>query len=280
MKNYIVVSFFYFVLFLASCSQTKPVATLKPRELKQITNQQLFDSIITNYGKYETFTAKFSAQLVNPKPIQIKGTIRIQKDSIIWVSITPALNIEAVRCIITPDSIKYINRIDKSYYEGGYEIIQKIAGVPMNYKALQSVLLNEMIFYPFENVIDTAQMFQTYQISKRKNDLVAQNYTFKERRSLGSRRTDSSTVFQSMNIQFDCFRVSEFEIIDDAKNLKVQTKYSFFSIIDSIAFPKILTFEVKSHKKRMEFLLNFEKVEFNIEQTYPFSVNTKYKQIK
>lgn len=268
------------IIILSSCAQKKPVATIKPRELKQITHKQLYDSVQQNYGNYSTFNARFSAQLVNPKPVQIKGTIRVIKDSIIWVSITPALNIEAVRCVITPDSIKYINRIEKTYYEGGYELIQKLTGVPMNYKALQSILLNEMIFYPFEQSIDSMQMFQTYQISKRKNDLVAQSYTFKERRSIGARRADSSSVFQSMNIQIDCFRVSEFEIIDDAKNLKVKTKYSFFSLIDSIAFPKFLTFEVKSHKKRMEFILSFEKVEFNIEQSYPFNVNTKYKQIK
>ncbi|HRS19114.1 MAG TPA: DUF4292 domain-containing protein, partial [Bacteroidales bacterium] len=219
-------------------------------------------------------------QLVNPKPIQIKGTIRVKKDSIIWVSITPALNIEAVRCVLTPDSVRYINRIDKTYYEGGYDIIQKITAVPMNYSALQSVLLNEMIYYPFELNIDTLQVFQTYQIAKRKNELVAQNYSFRERRAIAGRRADTTAIFQSMNFMIDCFRVSEFAIVDDAKNLKVQTKYSFFTLIDSIAFPKILTFEVKSHKKRMEFILNYEKVEFNIEQTYPFGVNAKYKQIK
>lgn len=277
--NKIVVIVLYIIL-LSSCSQTKHVATIKPREIKQITHQQLFDSVTQNYGNYSSFTVRFNAQLINPKPVQIKGSIRIQKDSIIWISITPALNIEAVRCIITPDSIKYINRIDKTYYEGGYEIIQKLTGITMNYNALQSILLNEMIFYPFEIEVDTLQMFTAYQLSKRKNDLVAQNYTFKERRSLGARRVDSTAIFQSMNFQIDCFRVSEFLIIDDAKNLKVQTKYSFFNLIDSIAFPKILTFEVKSHKRRMELIMNFEKVEFNSEQTYPFNVNTKYKQIK
>jgi hypothetical protein len=279
MKNIVVVVSICIIL-LNSCSSKKPTATIKPRELRQISHQQLYDSIRLNYGNYSNVSIRFSAQLVNPKPIQIKGTIRVKKDSIIWVSITPALNIEAVRCVLTPDSVRYINRIDKTYYEGGYDIIQKITAVPMNYSALQSVLLNEMIYYPFELNIDTLQVFQTYQIAKRKNELVAQNYSFRERRAIAGRRADTTAIFQSMNFMIDCFRVSEFAIVDDAKNLKVQTKYSFFTLIDSIAFPKILTFEVKSHKKRMEFILNYEKVEFNIEQTYPFGVNAKYKQIK
>lgn len=172
----------------------------------------------------------------------------------------------------------FINRIDKTFYQGGYDIITQLAGIAMNYNTIQSVLLNELLFYPFEHSIDTINTFKTFNISKKKNDVELKNYSFRERRQLSGRRIDSSLVIQSMIIGSDNFRISDFEIEDQTKNLKVQTKYSMFTLIDSISFPNFITFEVKDHKKKMLLIVDYNKVEFNIEQNYPFTINTKYKQ--
>ncbi|HAR20844.1 MAG TPA: DUF4292 domain-containing protein, partial [Cytophagales bacterium] len=40
-------------------------------------------------------------------------TIRIRKDSVIWISVNPALGIEVVRALITKDSIFVIDKIHK-----------------------------------------------------------------------------------------------------------------------------------------------------------------------
>lgn len=274
MKN--ILLYFVGFLFVAACAETKPI--VKPREFKQIDVAHLYDSITHYYGNYTTVSARFTAQVTNPKPISFKGTIRIKRDSIIWISITPALNIEAVRCVFTPDSVLVLNRIDKTYYQGGYEIINQLAGISMNFKTIQSVLLNELVFYPFENTIDTLKTFKTYNVSRKKNDVELKNYSYKERRQLSGRKLDSLLTIQSMVIGSDNFRITDIEIEDQAKNLKVQTKYSMFTLQDSLSFPNLLSFEVKAHKKKMFLLIDYNKVEFNIEQAYPFTINTKYKQ--
>jgi len=274
MRNSIL--FFAGLLLVMACAKTKSVV-VKTRELKQIENIQLYDSVIDNYGSYSTFSSKFTAEVTNPKPVQIKGNLKIKKDSVIWVSITPALNIEAFRCVFTQDSVMFLNRIDKVYYQGGYDFISKMAGVTMNFKTIQSVLLNELLFYPFESGFDTIQEVKKYKINKRPRDLVMQNYSYKERRALSGRKVDSLLIIQSINIAIDNFRVSEFQIADESKNLKVETKYSMYNYIDSITFPQMLTFEVKNNKKKMHLMINYDKVEFNIDQSYPFNINSKYK---
>ena len=64
--------------------------------------------------------------------------IRMRKDSVLWVSVNALLGIEAFRVLITPDSVKVINKLDKvvqlrsvSLSEGDYKVafhIQRTAG--------------------------------------------------------------------------------------------------------------------------------------------------------
>lgn len=264
------------LLLIVACAETKQI--VKPRELKQINVAYLYDSINYYYGDYTTFSTKFTAQVTNPKPVTIKGVMKIKRDSIIWISISPALNLEAVRCVFTPDSVMFVNRIDKTYYQGNYEVISKLAGISLNYQTIQSVLLNELIFYPFESKIDTLELFKTYNVSKKKNDVELKNYSYKERRQMAGKKFDTLVTTQSLVVGSDNFRIHNIEIEDQTKNMKAEIKYSMYNQIGTINFPNFLTFEVKSHKRKMYLMVNYDKQEFNIKQTYPFSISSKYKE--
>lgn len=268
------------VSFIVACSSTKPVAVVRQTDNKELLINQLYDSIYSANTSIHSLYSRFTAEFSNPKKILFKGSIKIKTDSTIWVSVSPALNIEAMRCMLTPDSIKFINRLNKTYYAGSYDILHSITGVPLNYFALQSVLLNSMIFYPFEDSIDTLETFLNYQILHKKNEITAQNLSQKERRQLSSKKNDSTFIFQSMNFMADNFKLSNFEIIDEAKNIKFLCSYSDFVTIDSITLPKKCTFDVKSQKKKMELKILYDKFEYNAPQSFPFSINSKYKKIE
>ena len=46
----------------------------------------------------------------------VKANIRVKKDSIIWISLKAPLGIEVLRTMISPDSIFFMNRMDKTYF--------------------------------------------------------------------------------------------------------------------------------------------------------------------
>lgn len=76
-----------------------------------------------------------------------KATIRMRKDSVIWVSIVPALGIEMIRVMITPDSLKYLSKIpeNKFYYTGGFEDIVRLIGIEFDFEMLQDLLVGNAI---------------------------------------------------------------------------------------------------------------------------------------
>ena len=125
------------VLTLASCRKTfhksQPIKVERP-------------SIKVNEIEFEYFQSKAKIDFDDgTNEFSSPMTIRIRKDSVIWISVNPALGIEVVRALITPDSVFVIDKIHKAYYALGLNYIKNNFGVDMTFKMLQSALLGNLI---------------------------------------------------------------------------------------------------------------------------------------
>jgi hypothetical protein len=71
----------------------------------------------------------------------------MRRDSAIWVSITPALGIEMIRLMVTPDSLKYLSKIpdNKFYYTGAFEDINRLIGIGIDFDMLQDLLIGNAL---------------------------------------------------------------------------------------------------------------------------------------
>lgn len=72
------------------------------------------------------------------------ASIRIQKDSLIWVSVVPALGIEAARCLITTDSIFIVDRINRREMAYDFEQLSRKLNFDVNFRLVQAVLIGNM----------------------------------------------------------------------------------------------------------------------------------------
>lgn len=68
--------------------------------------------------------------------------LRVRRDSAIWLS-GSLLGIEGVRALLTPDSVRVVNRLDKSYFAGDYAYLSQLLGVPVSYAQMQAILLGD-----------------------------------------------------------------------------------------------------------------------------------------
>ena len=80
--------------------------------------------------------------------VSTTATIRIKKDSVIWMSITPVLGIEAARAMITQDSMVLLNRLQKEYMVYNFKNLSEKYSFDINYSLIQSMILGGM---PIEN---------------------------------------------------------------------------------------------------------------------------------
>jgi len=59
------------------------------------------------------------------KQVNGNANIRIKKDSLIWISVSPSIGIEATRMLISKDTAIIINRMDKEYYVFNFQEISR-----------------------------------------------------------------------------------------------------------------------------------------------------------
>ena len=68
--------------------------------------------------------------------------LRVRRDSAIWLS-GSGLGIEGVRALLTPDSVRVINRLQKTYFAGDYAYLSQLLQVPVSYQQVQAILLGD-----------------------------------------------------------------------------------------------------------------------------------------
>lgn len=73
--------------------------------------------------------------------------LRMRRDSIIWISAS-LVGIEGVRAVLTHDSVRVLNRLEKTYFSGGYDYLSKLLNVPVSFAQMQAILLGDYLPAP------------------------------------------------------------------------------------------------------------------------------------
>ena len=73
--------------------------------------------------------------------------LRMRRDSIIWVT-AGLLGVEGVRAVLTRDSVRVLNKLEKTYFTGGYDYLSKLLNVPVSFAQMQALLLGDNLPAP------------------------------------------------------------------------------------------------------------------------------------
>lgn len=149
-------------------------------------------------------------------------------DSLIYININIS-GIEVVRLVFTPKQVTYVNKLNKTYYQGDYFFIERIAKVPLNFYTIQSLF----------NGKDFANYEQNFTITDCKDSIIL--YSPKREDLKNGNSIKQSLILNPM------FQIIQNQIVVESisKNLSIQylqytpiTEYSLFNsmIINSLDF--------------------------------------------
>ncbi len=131
-------------LLIISCGSVKKT---ERGPLKNRSASNVLKKMGANAMDYQWFSAKLSGKLeIGGVNTPVSASLRMRKDSVIWVSLSALLGIEIVRVRITPDSLQMINRLNSTYWKGSVEDIQDKFGIPFRYNDLQNLLVGQVDF--------------------------------------------------------------------------------------------------------------------------------------
>ena len=128
-------------LVLSGCSNERRLAKGKP--LRNLPPNAILETADAAALQWDWISMKVDAEVSGPeRKDSFKATVRMAKDSVIWMSLTPALGVEVVRVMLTQDSVHMFSKIpgNKFAFTGSYESISEWVGTPMSFGNVQDLL--------------------------------------------------------------------------------------------------------------------------------------------
>ena len=255
------------IILLVSCKDTK--ITRKPLEGKN--KEFLMSELKKNEVNFTTFSAKSAISVENNGSNNaFKSTIRIQKDSAIWVSITPLFGIELARVLLTKDSLKIINRINAEYFIGDYDYFYKKYDVALEFETIQALLIGNKVDFEEDEKLKFSIDNEKYylgNIKKRKVERKDKNIRVKESEEVVSLWLNAST-----------YKIEEMLISDLTASRFVRAKFLEHQKFAEELIPNQLTYflnETKDNKVTIEY----SKITLNQPISFSFNIPSKYEQV-
>lgn len=256
------------IIILGACS-TKRHIIKEP--LKEAGAAYLLEELAVNELRFSWFSAKFSIDYIYDKKLtEFRGQIRIRKDSIIWLSFSPALGIEMARLKITNDSVFFINRINKTCLRGDYRFINEYLQTNLDFDILQSLIIGND--------------FQFYEKSKFRASVDSWEYKLStaERRKLKKfvkhDETNAKAFYQNIWLNPENFKITRVTIKEITNDKKLDAYYSDFKDHEGQLFPFDIVFEIMADEK-ITVKVNYSRIRIDKPLSFPFSIPSKYERI-
>lgn len=218
--------------------------------------QALFARIDSNRIRFETFSAKVKVEYKDSKDksLDFSAFIRMRKDSIVWVSVVAALGVEAFRVLIRPDSVMIMDKLEKTIKYTTVPDLQRITQLPFDFTTLQQLIAGNPLYVEGE-----VQSF------REEPDMVSMFLAGASFRHLMSFLRPDLTLSRSQ--------------LDDADLLRKRTAqldYQEYTPTAGRLFPALRRISL-TDQQTLDLKLEFRQVEFDMPQSYPFSIPRNYK---
>lgn len=236
---------FVILLFFSACVSTKWSGKTMTKSTLDVLN-----SANLNTEKIEWVSSSIKGQAnLNGNNLPVTAQLRIRKDSVIWMSVSALMGIEAIRAYITPDSIQLINRLNSTYFVGNIEALSTQYNLPFTFIELQDVLLAGI----------NQNAYTSHSL-----DITPDTYTL-----LSPNNTQSVLRLNSNYLPTEVFHS-----ISDTQFVKIN--YENYMQTDSVWLPKTVKIDVQSSEKSASATINYSKQTVNRPKKLKFSIPSSY----
>ncbi|MCU0341042.1 MAG: DUF4292 domain-containing protein, partial [Spirosomaceae bacterium] len=210
--------------------------------------------------KYLTAKSKFSFKSKDQNIEDANVNLRIQKDSVIWLSIV-AGPIEVVRGIITRDSLQLIDRYHREYYKYNFAELSQKFNFDLNFDLIQSILIGNM------------------PIAKKSGQ------RFRKEKDYFLLKQEEGRISIENYIGEQNLRLKKLMLTEQPTKNSLSLDYEDFTQLNSYLFPYTsliqLDYESKQDNLRYHtvFSIKHQKVELKDEPlTFPFSIPSRFQR--
>ena len=182
---------------------------------------------------------------------------RINRDQAIWISITAILGIEVARVLITPDSVKILNKLQGEYIRKPFDYIHRYTSPGITFATLQDLFMGNVS----TTLLRTDQL--TVASSGEEIQLVGVKDQLSFQYSLNNNR-----------------RPKVFRLLPVGTEQSIESYYGKYTSIDGYDFSHNQNIQLRAENIKINAQLEYTKVQFNEVLDLPFAVPERYKVLE
>ncbi|MEN9549586.1 MAG: hypothetical protein RIR12_2177 [Bacteroidota bacterium] len=238
--------------------QIHPVVILPEGEDTAATITENYAMIVAKNLYYTAFSAKIEVDYIDAdgKKYNVNAHVRMQKDSTIWISVTAILGIEGLRALITKDSIKILDKQNKTYTARSIDYLEELTALPLTLQSLQDLFIGNPVFFN-KNIIGYSRSQENISF-KTTGEFIKGLFTFNDQsKQLQSTKLDDANERQNRSclMTYDKYDNKKGKLFAEKREIRI------------------------TEKSTMTFRLDYKQYEFNETLSFPFSIPKTYKAI-
>lgn len=251
MKKYLIV---ITLIALSSCKSKAVLAEAKAKE--EISTKEIITRHYASAKDFSTLMISANARYRDQNQSQaVTAEIKIKKDEKILVSVR-FLGITMAKALITPTGVKYYEKINSQYFEGDYGTLSKWLGTDLDFQKVQNMLIGEAMDDLSKSTYENTIEDQLYKLSQVSNG------------------TSKAFYFEASKLL-----IKRQQIEQKTRDRMLLVTYPNHKEYDVMTLPAEFVIEATNKGKKTTINMDYNKVSFNEDLSFPYSVPGDYERI-
>ncbi len=283
-------NFFFLLLVLSVFSGCKTAKIATTAKARSMSTGRLIKHIEDNSLDYKNLSIRRinCTYEENDSKTSFKANLKSEKENQIIVSFSK-LNIPVGRVLLTPDSIKYINVVDKKYFIGDYSFMADIFKVDLDFEAIEAILSNSIFAYNDDSQNRDYKNFTSYidsgfyviqSINKRKLKKIERKGKSQKTERILKKRDDEALILQTVYIEPGTFNPRRLIIEDKSNGRFVEFEFDNYISVDNSDFPGEIGMNFVSPEKNIKMKMKLSGFSTEPVKNFNFNIPRKYEQLE
>ena len=277
----------FIALGFSSCKTSREIATVN---VKPIGTAKLLKNIEENRLVYESLSiSRINCQFSgNQSKTSFRISLKAIKDEKILASITK-LNIPVGRVLLTPDSVIYVNYIERNYFVDDYTFLSNFLNIDLDFNIIQAIISNRAFSYRND---EKDRDFKTFSTSVESGMYVLQSekerkvFKMDEKGKTGKierrlkRLDDNALILQKMSFNPTNFALTKLLILDKTNNRKMEMNFDEFVKVMNKDYPGAIDMSFNSESDNIALKIRMSGFSTDKLDSLNLEIPEKYQQIK
>lgn len=215
---------------------------------------------LTDFRSVNTSAARYQQLSLNPQKLagqcgKLKCCLNYELDTI-WLSAS-VLNFPLAKVLITPESVKYYEKIGGTYFDGDFSLLSRLLGTPLDFQKVQNLLIGQTIYDLRTGGYKLTESARGYQLEPSAEDFIQKMF-----------------LLDTKN-----FRTVAQQLSQVGKARSVTVTYPEYQEAGGRVFPKQIKIIANHDRSNTQVDMEFRSLEFDVPVRFPFDIPSGYDEI-